>query len=269
MIQVQPRIPLPDGLGVQRGDGASDEDPMGLARVHTEAQEQTQQLLKDPAVCQALVTLVQDGEAAGIRDGVLFRRHPGVLDTATVDAQVDQLCEIASALSRPAEAAWSQLGTELGMGLGGGDRSGERTAIGRIQGGLSVRIQVLTDESTGEWQTRLRVGLAPGAPAGITLSPAGQDISNPFALAPDHALAGRVSCGAEDASALAMRLERPDVCAGIEELILGWPDTRVADGYVEARIPGWSWHDLQDRVLSMGVLARLLAGELPEQLTRR
>jgi hypothetical protein len=269
MIQLRPRVPLPDGLDVQRGGGGSEEDSVGPARVRTQAPEQTRQLLADPSVRQALVSLVHDGEDAGIRDGVLLRRHAGVLDADAIDAQLQQLGEIASALSRPAEDAWARLGTDLGMGLGAGDTAGERTAIGRIQGGLSVRIRVQRDESSGQWRTQIRVGLAPGAPRGVTLAVAGEDVPHTLPLAPEHALAGRVSCGAEDADALAARLERPDVCAGIEELILGWPDTRVGSGHIEARIPGWSWHDLQDRVLSMGVLAWLLAGEIPERIPRR
>lgn len=269
MIQVRPRVPLPDGLDVGRSGGSDDGDPIGPASVRTGASEQTRPLIDDPEVRKALVALVHDGEDAGIQDGVLHRRLAGVLDTAALQAQLDALSEIATALSRPAEAAWGRLGTELGLGLGTGEAAGERSAIGRVQDGLSVKVRVSSDPETGGWETMVRVSLAPGAPQGITLAHAGVDVPHTVPLDPGHALAGRIACGADDAEALLGRLASPDICAGIEELVLGWPNTRVGQGHIEARLPGWCWHDLQDRILSMGVLAWLLAGEVPERIPRR
>lgn len=269
MLQVRPRAPLPDGLEVERSRGTPGDTAVGPARVRTRDPEQTRRLLDDPAVRQALVDLVHTGEDAGIQDGVLRRTFEGVLDAADVDAAAQALGALATALSRPAEDAWARLGTELGLGLGGGDGAGERTAIGRIQDGLSVRVRVQQDPGSGAWSTQIRVALAPGAPAGIAIAPWGEAVAHDVPLEPGHPLTGRVACGADDPAALSRRLADPGVCAGIEELILGWPDTRVGQGHIEARLPGWSWHDLEDRVLSMGVLAWLLAGESPEHIPRR
>jgi hypothetical protein len=268
LLQVRPRIPLPAGLEVSRGAGASEEDSVGPARVRTGDTAQTQALLADPGVRQALVTLVHLGEDAGIRDGVLRARFHGVLDAAELDAHLATLAEVAGALCRPAEDAWAALAVELGMTLVAGDGHVDRSAMGRVQDGLAVRVRVLVDPDDGAWSTRIRVGLPAGVPPDLTLAAPGTDVPHTLDLPEDHPLSGVVACGATEPDA-AERLARPELAAGVEELIAGWPDTRVGKGHIEARLPGWSWHDLEDRILSMGVLAWLLAGEAPERIPQR
>lgn len=265
LIQVRPRVPLPDGLEVS-GGGGSEEDSVGPARVRTRAPEQTSTLLGEPGVRQALVELVHMGEDAGIRDGVLRVRVRGVLTRPELDALLDRLAGLATALTRPAEDAWARLAVDLGLTLGAGEGAGERTAVGRVQDGLAVRVRVLADGAA--WHTRIRVGLPPGAPLGLSLAAPGVDVPHEIPLPDDHPLHGQVVCGSESPGTPAL-LARDEVAEGVRELILGWEDTRVGKGHIEARLPGWCWHDLEDRILSMGVLAWLLTGEDPARIPQR
>jgi hypothetical protein len=276
VIQVEPRIRMPAGLEVWPSSGpASDPsveelDPTGgPARVRTSLPEVTKPLLARPPVREALVELAHRGLGGRLDGGVLEVCYEGVLPHDEVAAEVHAIVALAETLVRPIDEAWKQLCDEHNLELSTADAQGHRSASGVFMGGLLIRASVHPVDGPSELETQLRVGLPPGAPLHLSLAAPGTSVPHLIELPTDHPLHAQIACGGEDPAGVLALLETPAVVDGVREIIGGWPQVTVHGGALEAALPGQRWHDLEERLLSMAVLAWLLAGEPIEAIPSR
>lgn len=273
IIQVAPTPPLPKGLEVwaQAVDPDRSVTPemhaAGPARVRTDEPDSTAKLLADEGVRRTLVELVHTDESGRILDGVLELRLPGVLTPEELETAVARAVDLAAATVAPIDTAWRRLAEEHALELTPSEPDGTRSASGHIMGGLLLRLSARVDED-GVRRTRARLGLPPGVPRGLTIQASSGDVAHEIPLPEDHPLRGEILCGGADAAAVVERLSMDDVVDGLREVVLEWPDTSVHEGMVEAHLEGVLWHDLGERIETMGVLAWLLAGEPPEAVPR-
>lgn len=274
IIQVAPSPPLPAGLEVWAADLDPDAsvtpelgEATGPARVRTADPDAARPLLADAGVRRALVEIVHTDESGRVHDGVVDLRIPGVLDPVALEQAVARAVRLAEATVAPIEETWRRLAEEHGLELSASDGDGKRGATGHVMGGLLLRLATHIDDE-GRRATSIRLGLPPGVPRGLVVKPVGGGVPHPVPLPEDHPLRGDIVCGGLDAEHVRGRLSMPDVVEGLREVVVGWPDTTVHEGMIEAHLEGVRWHDLEERIETVGVLAWLLAGEPPRAIPR-